>query len=289
MNTSNIKLAFFGTSAFAVPALEAVKNAGYNVVAVITNPDEPAGRNKTLTPPPIKITAGKLGLRVLQPETLRNNTELFEELKKLNADIAIVAAYGKFIPLEMLSLPKNGILNIHPSLLPKYRGPSPIQYALLNGDKTTGVSIIKIDEQMDHGPILTNSKIQISNDKKFKELHDELAKLGAEILINILPEYLANPEMGTIQDESAATFTKLLKTQDGEITLNEPATTSYNKIRALNPQPGTFMIVNGKRLKILEAELKDGKLVFQKVQLEGGKPINWQDFERGHPKLLSDK
>jgi methionyl-tRNA formyltransferase len=288
MDTSNIKLIFFGTSAFAVPALEAVKNAGYDIVAVITNPDEPAGRNKTLTPPPVKVSAEKLGLRVLQPETLRNNAELFEELKKLNSDIAIVAAYGKFIPLEMLSLPKTGILNIHPSLLPKYRGPSPIQYALLNGDKTTGVTIIKIDEQMDHGPIIASEKFDIT-DENYTELHDKLAELGAEMMIKILPEYLASPAMGTVQDESLATFTKLLKTSDGEINSSEPATTSYNKIRSLNPQPGTFIIINGKRLKILEAKLEDGKLIFQKVQLEGGKPISWQDFERGHPKLFSDK
>ncbi len=297
MNKSNIKIIFFGTSDFAVPTLETLVNDGYDIIAVITNPDEPAGRNKTLTPPPVKIAAEKLNLDVWQPKNLKlANLNFIEKLvpsmprdwksKIENCDLGVVAAYGKFIPPEIIELSKHGILNIHPSLLPQYRGPSPIQYALLSGDKTTGVTIIKIDEEMDHGPIVANYKIQISNDKKFIELHDELAKLGAEMLVKILPDYLEGKIKPTAQNHSVATFTKLIKTADGEIKLNDSAQPAYNKIRALNPEPGTFVITSGKRLQILEAAISDGRLKIKKVQLEGSKPMSAEDFSKGHPNLL---
>lgn len=156
------KIIFFGTSDFAVPALETLIKEGYEIVAVITNPDEPAGRKKVLTPPPVKIAAQNLGLNILQFPSLKIENL---KLKIPDADVGVVAAYGKIIPAEIINLPRLGILNIHPSLLPKYRGPTPIQTTILNGEKETGVTIIKIDEEVDHGPILTNYKIQISNDK----------------------------------------------------------------------------------------------------------------------------
>lgn len=306
-----IKIIFFGTSEFAVPALETLKNKGYDIVAVITNPDELAGRNRISTPPPVKIAAQKLRLKILQPEKLRNNSEIIETLKKLEPAVGIVAAYGKIIPAEIINLPKYGILNIHPSLLPKYRGASPIQYALLNGDETTGVTIIKIDEQMDHGPIIAAEKLEI-NDENYKELHDKLAKLGVELLIKILPDYLEGKIEPAPQDHNMATFTKLIKTHDGEIKTNDNSRAAYNKIRALNPEPGAFIVIQNKRLKILEVEmpeqkktsiaedlfnldgrlglqLKDGQLILKTVQLEGKKPMKGEDFIKGHANLLSGR
>jgi methionyl-tRNA formyltransferase len=183
-----IKTIFFGTSEFAVPALEILIKEGYEITAVITNPDEPTGRKQVPTPPPVKIAAQKFGLRILQPEKLKGNQEFFSELKnllqttnypssraklatghgKLQTSIGIVASYGKIIPKEIINTFKHGILNIHPSLLPKYRGPTPIQSAILSGGQETGVTIIKIDEQIDHGPILINqkSKIKILKNRK---------------------------------------------------------------------------------------------------------------------------
>ena len=156
MEKSSTKIIFFGTSEFTVPALKALMGGGYGIVAVVTNPDEPVGRKKVLTPPPVKVVAEKYGIKILQPKRLLNNPEFAEELKNLKPDVGIVAAYGKIIPAEIINLLRHGILNIHPSLLPKYRGPTPIQTTILNGEKETGVTIIKIDEEADHVPTIAS-------------------------------------------------------------------------------------------------------------------------------------
>lgn len=324
MTESNTKIIFFGTSEFAVPALEALKNEGYEIVAVITNPDEPVGRKKVLTPPPVKITAEKYGIKILQPEKLRNNTEFAEKLKTLKPGISVVVAYGKIIPAEIINLPRFGILNIHPSLLPKYRGPTPIQTTILNGEKETGVMIIKIDEEVDHGPILANYKIQISNDKNFQELQNELARLGAELLIKILPDYLAGKITPQPQDHSQATLTKKFTRDDARINWNKTAEEIDRQIRALNPEPGVWTTWNDKILKILEAEVTgeenrqngqvflkprrqgvgvpteasgkkddkivvgtaEGLIVLKIIQPEGKKPMSAEDFVRGNEDFI---
>lgn len=289
MNKSSIKIIFLGTGDFAVPALEVLVNGGYDVVAVATTPDKPVGRKQILTPSPIKLKAQSLKLKVLQPEKLKESDTSYKALKLYSsmADVGMVAAYGKIIPAEIFNAPKHGTLNIHPSLLPKYRGPSPIQTAILNGDTETGVTIMQVDEEMDRGPILANSKFQILNSKFYQKLHDDLAKLGAELLVKILPDYLAGKIKLQPQDHSKATFTKKFTIEDGEIKPDDTAKSAYNKIRAFNPEPGTFVWFekNGKkmRLKILDAELKNGCLEFKKVQPEGGKPMNIKEFLSGHP------
>jgi methionyl-tRNA formyltransferase len=310
------KIVFFGTSEFAVPALEALKKEDYEIAAVITNPDEPVGRKKVLTPPPVKVVAEKYGIKILQPEKLRNNPEFVEQLKNLlnakrstlNASIGVVAAYGKIIPAEIINLPRLGILNIHPSLLPKYRGPTPIQTTILNGEKETGVTIIKIDEEVDHGPILANYKIQISNDKNFQELQNNLAKLGAELLIKILPDYLAGKITPQPQDHSQATFTKKFTRDDARINWNKTAEEIDRQIRALNPEPGVWTTWNGKILKILEAEVTGersgqngqvsqdenktvvgtakGLIVLKIIQPEGKKSMSAENFVRGNQDFI---
>lgn len=289
MQKSSIKIIFFGTSEFAVPALETLKSEGYDIVAVVATPDEPTGRKQILTPPPIKTMANRLGLIAMQPEKLKGNPAIVHSLSSLGPNLGIVAAYGKVIPKEIIDLLKFGILNIHPSLLPKYRGSSPIQSALLNGEKTTGVTIMKIDEELDHGPIVAQEKLEIRNEY-YPELHDKLAKMGAKLLTKILPDYFERKIKPVPQNHDEATFTKLLKTGDGEIKLNDTAERAYNKIRALNPDPGAYVWLekNGKkmRLKILAAELSGRRLELKIVQPEGRKPMEAGEFIKGYPKLL---
>ena len=307
MQKSSIKIVFFGSFEFAVPTLMALKNEGYDIVAVITNPDKPSGRKKILTPPPIKVAAQKLGLLILQPEKLRDNPNLVEQLKylpnakrsTLNASLGIVVGYGKLIPPEIFNLPAHGTLTIHPSLLPKYRGPSPVQTAMLNGDNDTGVTIIEIDEELDHGDILAAESHKLSPTATYEEAHNALFNLGADLLIKTLPDYLTDKIQPQPQDHSQATFTRKFTTEDGEIKQTETAQQAYNKIRALNPEPGAYIWLEKNplrlnlrertiRLKILEAELRDGRLEFKKVQLEGGKPITFKEFHANHPQFRNN-
>ncbi len=308
MERPSTKIIFFGTSNFAVPALETLVKEGYEIVAVITNPDEPVGRKKVLTPPPVKVAAEKYEIKILQPEKLRNNPEFAEELKNLKPDVGVVAAYGKIIPAEIINLPRLGILNIHPSLLPKYRGPTPIQTTILNGEKETGVTIIKIDEEADHGLILESKKWEIESRIKFEELSSASAELGAELLIKILPDYLAGKIELRLQDHSQATFTKKFARDDARINWNKTAEEIDCQIRALNPEPGVWTIWNGRMLKILEAGIISGEgrqngqvfqeenkiavgtakglIVLKTIQLEGKKVILAEDFARGNSDFI---
>ena len=281
-----MKLVFFGTSKFAVPALKKLADSDYEIAAVITQPDKPAGRKQELSPSPVKEAAQELGLKILQPSKLDSKFEIPD------SDIFIVASYGKIIPKSILAIPKYGTLNIHPSLLPKYRGPSPIQSAILNGDKETGVSIMVLDAEMDHGPVLANVKAQISNNKGFRELHDGLAVTGAELLMEVLAKYINGEIKPQPQDHSQVTFTKIITKDDGRIDWNKPAEVINNLIRAYEDWPVAWTTLDGKRLKIFEAEVvsetgKQGELKMKNssliifasssaleikiLQLEGGK------------------
>ena len=281
-----MKIIFFGTSEFAVPALKALNKSGFEITAVVTTPDQPAGRKKAITPPPIKIAADFLKLKILQPTKLRDNS-LFEEFKSLAPDLCIVAAYGKIIPEEYLSVPKQGFLNIHPSLLPKYRGPTPIQTAILNGDTETGITILRVDKDVDHGPIFIKKHFSIELGETYQQLHDRLADEGAGLLLevisnieNIIPEE---------QNHDQATFTKMLERADGKIDWSRPHQEIYNQIRALNPEPGTWTTWNDRILNIKDAsftkatEGHNEQLKLLIVQLEGKKETSLADFLSGHP------
>lgn len=278
-----MKIVFFGTSDFATPALEALVANGHEITGVITTPDKPAGRKKVLTPPPLKTAAEKLGLQVFQPASLKDD-DFFETFKTLNSDLAVVTAYGKIIPEKYLSVPEHGFINIHPSLLPVYRGPTPIQTALLNGDKETGVSIMIVDKDMDHGPILAQEKYDIWSKTTYSQLSEELAKMGAEMLIKTIPDFVEGKIQPQEQNHEQATFCKIYKREDGRLDWSRSAQENFNRVRALNPEPGTWTTWQEKTLNIKKAKLDEqGNFEPLIVQLEGGKEMPFESFLNGHP------
>jgi len=248
---NNFKIIFFGTPDFAMPVLEALTKNGYNVSR-------------------------------FQPQSLRDE-RVFEEFKSLQPDLCIVAAYGKILPARYLEIPKYGFLNVHPSLLPKYRGPSPVQTAILNGDTETGASIMIVDQEIDHGPVLASAPYQIPDSKQNTEIVEEIFRLGAQLLIDILPKYLNKEIKPVEQDHSQATFTKMFSREDGRINWSESGDKIYNRIRALNPEPGTWTKWNGKIINIKKAELCDGKINIKTIQMEGKKDMSFEEFLRGQP------
>lgn len=283
-----MKFVFFGTPKFAAIILEKIIEAGFAPETVVCNPDKPIGRKKVLTPPPVKelILSKKLKTKILQPVNL-TTSHVVNELKVLNTDVFVVAAYNKIISEEITNIPEFKTIGVHPSLLPKYRGPSPIQSALLNGEKETGVDLFLLDKEIDHGPVIASAKCKITEKDNYKTLTEKLARLGARLLIENLPKYLTGKIEPKEQDHSGATFTKKFSTEDGKIDLNKDIPELiFNKIRALNPDPGVFTFMNTKtgpkRLKLLEAEIKEGKIELLKVQPEGKKPMSFKDFQNGN-------
>lgn len=315
----NIPILFFGTSNFAVPALEQLVSSGYNVVGAVTKPDEPAGRGEVMTSPPVKIAASKNGLPVFQPENLERAQELPD------ADLYIVAAYGKIIPSSVLERARLGALNIHPSLLPHWRGPSPIQFTILQDDEETGVTIIKLDEFMDHGPIVAKRQLGISNFQTpisklaYPELHDALAVLGADLMIEMLPKWIAEEITPLPQDDVKATFSRILKKDDGRIDWKKPADYIERMTRAFTPWPGAWtMWPDGNkiyRVRIEEAEIitneesalgsegyvwqsRDypllvktgrGSLIVKRLTLEGKKSTGAEEFIRGNKEIVGSR
>jgi len=244
-------LIFFGTPEFSVPCLRALYEANYDIRAVVTQPDAPCGRGRALKPSPVKVAAQELGLKVLTPEVIDN--AFMEEIKSYATVTIIVVAYGKLLPESLLLLTSYGALNIHPSLLSLYRGPSPIETCILNGDTYTGVTLMKLDAKLDHGPILSQTRVTVENDDTAGTLHDKLAAKGAQLLVQVLPRYLAGEVKPRPQDHSRATFTEKIETKDAEIDWKKDATHIINQIRAFNPRPVVWTIYNGERLKIFKA------------------------------------
>jgi len=282
--TTELKIIFFGTPRFGATILEGLIKNNYKPVLVITAPDKPVGRKQILTSPPVKKIAEKYNITVTQPEKIK---EAAIEIKNLNPDLIICAAYGQIIPKEILEIPKHGCLNIHPSLLPKYRGASPIQTVILNGDKETGVTIILMDEKMDHGPIITQTKYKIPDDINHKELDSALAKQGVHLLVKTLPKWINSEIEAKAQDESKTTYTKILKKEDGKINWKKSVEEIERQIRAFCPWPGTFAFIKHKseilRVKILEAGIsKEKKLIIKKLQPEGKKVMTLEEFKKGY-------
>jgi methionyl-tRNA formyltransferase len=314
-------LIFFGTSDFAVPILEKMVRSGMRPILVVTTPDAPRGRKQILSPPPVKIKAQELGLELIQPKTLKDQ-EVISRIASYKPEVGVLAAYGKIIPKALIDVFPKGILNIHPSLLPRWRGPTPIQAALLAGDEKTGVTIILLDEEVDHGPILAQRELPITNYQlpkiDYTTLHNLLAEMGADLLIETLPKWLSGELSPTPQDHSRATFCKKFTFEDGKIDWTKSAEEIDRMIRALNPEPGTYTRFKDKNekvkiLKILAAQpfansrelenkkvgeifehngnpvVKCGKgaLVLERVQPEGKKSMSGEEFLRGHTYLLN--
>lgn len=288
---SKISFVFFGTGPLAESVLATLVREGFSPSLVVTKPDAPQGRHMEIKPPHIKTWCEMKDIEVYQPETLKDlpqDSPLFT--KKF--DVCIVASYGKIIPERILSLPKHGFLNVHPSLLPLYRGASPIESALLDGALTTGVSIIKLDSEMDHGPILTQAAFMINPKETAGTMEVTCGQLGGELLVQSLPHYLNGTLLPKEQDHAKATFCKKIEKELGEITLSMPADEVQRKFRALTPWPGLYFFHEhkGKKIRIKVAEVNtiadirggDAKDVITEVIPEGKTRMDFESFKRGY-------
>lgn len=268
----NSKIIFFGTPDVAAHVLEALHAAGYDIAAVVTNPDAPVGRKHVMTPPPVKVAAEKLGLPVLQPEKITGDFRLpTSDLPS----IGIVVAYGKILPQSLIDAFPQGLLNIHYSLLPKYRGASPVEHAVLNGDKTTGVTIQKLVFKLDAGPIVGVREMPIDNTITTPELKDNLTEAGIELLLEILPKYLAGEITPAEQDESRATHCGKIEKAAGELFPTDSEIQKWRKYRAYFGWPGVFYFDSeNKRNKVTLAAFENEKFVIKKIIPEGKTEIS---------------
>ena len=303
-----LRVVFMGTPEFSVPALIALVEAGHDVVGVYTRPDRRAGRGRRLAAPPVKQAALELGLAVSQPASLRRDEGARREIAGLSPDVIVVSAYGLFLPADMLALPRLGCLNIHPSLLPRYRGPSPVVSAILNGDDVGGVSVIKLGEGMDSGPLLAARETVIGPRETSEGLTARLFEMGAALLVDVLPGWERGEIEARSQDESLASVTSLVSKEDGRIEWDEPAAPIERQTRAYHPWPGAYTSWHGATLKIIEASVAeptpgaiaepgetlrladggvgigtgDGVLEVTRVQLEGRAAVGAREFVLGH-------
>ncbi len=281
---TKLKIAFFGTPEFSAKILESLKENGFSPSLIITTPDKPKGRKLILTPPDTKIWAKKNKIDVLQPTKLKD-IEFLNEIKKTDWDLFIVASYGKIIPQEILNIPKYGTINVHPSLLPRLRGASPMQSAILKEDKT-GMTIMLMDAEMDHGPILMQEVLDIFNwPPNIKELENIMAKLGGKLLNKTIPLWIEGKIKPQKQNHSEATYIDKIDKKEALIDFNDNPYWNYRKIKALqNYKPHFFIKKNEKNIRIIikEAKFIDGELLITRVLPEGKKEMNYQDFLRGN-------
>lgn len=250
---SEVRIVFMGTPDFSVPSLQTLVAEGYRVVGVVTQPDRPRGRKQELTPPPVKEAAMELGLPVFQPDRLRN-PENVRQLLEWKPDLIITAAYGQILPREILESPRYGCINVHASLLPKYRGGAPIHHALIQGERETGVTIMYMVEALDAGDLLASRSIPIKEEDDVGTLHDKLAQLGAQLLIETVPALLEGKVQPVPQDDNRATYAPNIRREDERIDWNRSAQELVNQIRGLRPWPVAFTLWKGKPLKIWKAE-----------------------------------
>lgn len=282
-----MKIIFFGTPDYVLPIVEVLykkyrTSRDKGVVAVVTQPPKPAGRDKKIEYSPVDTWAYKKKIPIF------HNYDNLPE-----ADLGVIAAYGKIIPKEIIDHFKYGILNVHPSLLPKYRGASPTQAVIAAGETTTGVTVIKMDEKMDHGPIISQFKETVEGEDTNETLRTRLFERSAQFLIDLIPNYLSGKIKPKEQNHKEATFTKLITKEDGFVSLkalNEDPEGTERKFRAMHPWPGlwTFIDINKdqKRLKLLKLHLEDEKIILDQVQLEGKKPVSWEEFKKGYPSAI---
>ncbi|MBI3305264.1 methionyl-tRNA formyltransferase [Candidatus Parcubacteria bacterium] len=235
------KFLYFGTPEFSRIVLEELLESGFAPVAVVTAPDKPVGRKQVLTESPVAAFAKQNGVEVLKPEKIKP-LEFVEKLKSYQPDLMVVAAYGKIIPQAILDVPKHGAINVHPSLLPKWRGASPIPYAILNGDQKTGVTIMLMDAEMDHGAILAQEEVVLKGDEITVALTSRLARIGGRMLTEVIPRWLAGKVTPVEQDHAAATYTKILTKEDGRIDWSKSAAQIERQVRAFDPWPGAWAV-----------------------------------------------
>jgi len=278
----NLNFVFFGTPEVASKTLEILKENGYLPSLIVTSPDKPQGRKMIITPPPVKVWAEKNNIPYIQPKDL--DSAQVRPVQGPVQDLFIVVAYGKIIPEKLINIPKLGTINIHYSLLPKYRGASPLESALLNGDDTTGITIQQMAFKLDSGPILAQKEISIDKDQTKNGLRDELIKIGGDLLCQTIPSIINQTIIKKPQDESKATHCAKIKKEDGEININDDGEKNYNKYRAFYGWPGTYFFAerhNKKiRVKITQASYENNSFQIKRVIPEGKKEINYSDFLR---------
>ena len=310
-----MKILFMGTPDFAKESLEAVYNAGYEILGVVTNPDRPKGRGMKLVASPVKEFAISREMKVYQPEKVRNNVEFLEEMKSLEPDVICVVAYGKILPQEILDIPRLGCINVHGSLLPKYRGAAPIQWAVLNGDKTTGITTMYMDIGMDTGDMILKEEVEIGPDETTGELWNRLSKVGGQLLVKTL-EQIENGTAPRILQSDDFSMAPMLDKEMSKIDWeNKTASEIKNLVRGLDPIMGTYSFLDGKKIKIwkvdvlsednsnvengtvIKADSKDGLYIKAKdgiikvleIQGENAKRMSAQDFLRGNSIVVGAK
>lgn len=298
-----MRVIFMGTPDFAVPSLQKLIDRGDEICAVFTQPDKPKGRGHKLQAPPVKELAMRCGIPVYQPQTLRDE-DVQRQIRKLAPDAIIVAAYGKLLPKPVLDTPKYGCINVHGSLLPKYRGAAPIQWAVINGDKTAGVTTMYMGEGMDTGDMLLKAETPVGEDETAGQLFDRLMVLGADLLGETLDKLENGTLERTPQNDSEATHAPMLSKELSKINWNRSADEIHNLIRGLNPWPCAFSVLNGKRIKLLASRTTagsgkpgaltvingelavfcgSGALVLTEIQTENGKRMSGKEYLLGHP------
>jgi methionyl-tRNA formyltransferase len=301
------KVVFMGTPDFAVPALRQLI-AHHEVIGVVTQPDRPAGRGGQVQMSPVKILALEHQIPVFQPEKIRR-AEAIEELRGWTPDVYIVAAFGQILPQAVLDIPPHGSVNIHASLLPRWRGAAPIQAAVRAGDAESGITIMKMDAGLDTGPILTQRAITLAPDETGQSLHDKLSELGGDLLIETLPGYLSGAIQPQPQDDTQATLAPRIQKEEGRINWSSDAASIERTVRAFTPWPGTYTFWNGKQIKILAGSVAagtlspgqvaerngqiaigtgDGLFLPLRVQLEGRKAVSIEEFVRGYPQFIGE-
>ena len=301
------RIVFMGSPEFALPTLSMLVER-HDVVGVYTQPDKPAGRGQPLTPPPVKRFAQERGRLVFQPRTLRDQA-VQAQLAELKPDAIIVAAFGLLLPKFVIELPPHGCINVHASLLPKYRGAAPIPAAILNGESETGITLMKMDEGLDTGPMIAQDRVLIRPDHTTGKLTKDLAELGAQLLAKTLPRWIVGEITPQVQDESQATFAPKLSKEDEQLDWSRPAVELDRRVRALSPKPGTFTTWNGKLLRVLAVQVTgrtsqgaagtvvrdrkdigivtgDQVLRLVEIQLEGKRAMSPADFARGQPSFI---
>ncbi len=301
-----------GTPEFALPSLEALLAAGAPILLVVTRPDRPKGRGRKVAPPPVKLLAQSRGLHVYQPESARS-PETIERIAQLEPACIVVVAYGQLLTGKILELPTLGAVNVHASLLPKYRGPAPIHWALIQGESVTGITTILMDAGMDTGDILLQREVTIRPDETAGSLHDHLAETGASLLVETLDLLKRDALRATVQDESEATYAPMLTREDGRVDWSNDARRICCRIRGLDPWPGGFTWWQGKRLKLfgcralplstqakpgtvvkagkegLQVATGEGTVLIEALQLEGRRPLSVTDFLKGYSLQVETK
>ena len=310
MIMNNKRIIFMGTPEISASVLEGIISAGYNVVAVIAQPDRPVGRKKIMTPVPTKVVAEKYNIPVYQPLKIRKEYEFVDEL---HPDVIITLAYGQIVPQGLLDIPPLGCLNLHGSLLPKYRGAAPIQYALMNNDKVTGMTLMKMVKEMDAGEMYATEEVVIADEDNSTSLFIKMGEAALKLILRELPIILAGELKGVPQDESLVNFAPSIKPEEEKLDLNKSKEELQGYIRALSDVPGAYLYLDNLKLKIYRSQIvsdevsrevgeiikadkkglhlqaKNGVLALLDIQLEGKKRMDYMSFINGHPHLLGER